>query len=55
MSSVVAGGNDFSVAAIGYISDTEGVLKGRVLYNAASADYRALFAARVAYSGPAKP
>lgn len=29
-------------------------MKGRALYNAASADYRALFAAWAAYSGPAK-
>lgn len=49
------GSRDFSVAAIGRICEAEGVMKGRALYNAASADYRALFAAWAAYAGPAKP
>lgn len=47
-----AGLRDFSLPAIGRLSEAEGVLKGRALYNAQSADYRALIQAWAAYAGP---
>ena len=37
-----SGSKDFSTSAIGRICEAEGVLKGRALYNAASADYVSL-------------
>lgn len=50
-----AGSRDFSLPAIGRLAETEGILKGRALYNAPSADYRALIQAWAAYAGPAAP
>lgn len=50
-----AGPRDFSTAAIGKLCEAAGVLKGRALYNAQSADYRALIDAWAAYAGPANP
>lgn len=50
-----AGSRNFSVPAIGRLAEAEGILKGRVLYNAPSADYRALIEAWAAYAGPAAP
>ncbi|MNR25792.1 hypothetical protein D3C85_1429590 [compost metagenome] len=37
------------------MAEAECILKGRALYNAPSADYRALIEAWAAYAGPAKP
>ena len=48
-----AGSRDFSLSAIGRLVETEGIMKGRALYNAQSADYRALIQAWAAYAGPA--
>lgn len=50
-----AGSRDFALAAIGRLSEAEGILKGRVLYNAQSSDYKALIGAWAAYAGPAAP
>lgn len=50
-----AGSRDFSLAAIGRLAEAEGIMKGRVLYNAQSADYKALIEAWAAYAGPAAP
>jgi len=50
-----AGSRDFSLPAIGRLAEAEGILKGRALYNAPSADYRALIEAWAAYVGPAAP
>jgi hypothetical protein len=50
-----AGSRDFSLPAIGRLAEAEGILKGRALYNAPSADYRALIEAWAAYAGPAAP
>lgn len=49
------GSRDFSLPAIGRLAEAEGILKGRALYNAPSADYRALIEAWAAYAGPALP
>lgn len=49
------GSRDFSLSAIGRLAEAEGILKGRALYNAPSADYRALIEAWAAYAGPAAP
>lgn len=49
------GSRDFSLPAIGRLAETEGILKGRALYNAQSADYRVLIEAWSAYAGPAEP
>jgi len=49
------GSRDFSLPAIGRLAEAEGILKGRALYNAPSADYRALIEAWAAYAGPAAP
>ena len=46
-----AGAKDFSRANIGRICEAEGVLKGRALYNAASADYVSLIASWAAFVG----
>lgn len=48
-----AGSRDFSLSAIGRLAEAEDILKGRALYNAPSADYRALIEAWAAYAGPA--
>lgn len=50
-----AGSKDFSLATIGRLLESEDILKGRVLYNAQSADYQALIAAWGAYAGPPVP
>ena len=50
-----AGSRDFSLPAIGRLAEAEGILKGRALYNAPSADYRALIEAWADYAGPAAP
>ncbi|MDR6504255.1 hypothetical protein J2785_007456 [Burkholderia ambifaria] len=49
------GSRDFSVSAIGRLAEAEGIIKGRALYNAQSADYRTLIEAWVTYAGPAAP
>jgi hypothetical protein len=50
-----AGPKDFSTSAIGRICEAEGVLRGRALYNAASADYVSLISAWAAFHGVDKP
>lgn len=50
-----AGARDFSVSAIGRLAEAEGIMKGRALYNAQSADYKALIEAWAAYAGPPAP
>ena len=47
-----AGSRDFSLSAIGRLVEAEGIMKGRALYNAQSADYKALIEAWAAYAGP---
>lgn len=49
------GSRDFSLPVIGRLAEGEGILKGRALYNAPSADYRTLIEAWAAYAGPAAP
>ncbi|MBP0639707.1 gamma-mobile-trio protein GmtX [Cupriavidus sp. AcVe19-6a] len=49
------GSRDFSLPAIGRLAEGEGIMKGRVLYNAQSADYRTLIEAWAAYAGPPAP
>lgn len=49
------GSRDFSLPAIGRLAEAEGILKGRALYNAPSADYRSLIEAWAAYAGPVAP
>ena len=49
------GSRDFSLPAIGRLAEAEGIMKGRALYNAQSADYRALIEAWAAYAGPPAP
>jgi hypothetical protein len=50
-----AGSRDFSIPAIGRLAEAEGIMKGRALYNAPSADYRSLIEAWAVYAGPAAP
>lgn len=50
-----SGSRDFSLPAVGRLAEAEGIMKGRVLYNAQSADYRTLIEAWAAYAGPAAP
>jgi hypothetical protein len=50
-----AGSRDFSLPAIGRLAEAEGIMKGRALYNAQSADYKALIEAWAAYAGPPAP
>jgi hypothetical protein len=50
-----AGSREFSLSAIGRLAEAEGLMKGRALYNAQSADYRSLIEAWAAYAGPAAP
>jgi hypothetical protein len=50
-----AGTRDFSLPAIGRLAEAEGIMKGRALYNAPSADYRALIEAWATYAGPPAP
>lgn len=49
------GSRDFSLPTIGRLAEAEGIMKGRVLYNAQSADYRTLIEAWAAYAGPPAP
>lgn len=49
------GSRDFSLASIGQLAEAEGIMKGRALYNARSADYKALIEAWGAYAGPPAP
>lgn len=49
------GSRDFTLPAIGRLAEAEGILKGRALYNAPSADYRALIEVWAVYAGPAAP
>lgn len=49
------GHRDFSLSAIGRLAEAEGIMKGRALYNAPSADYRTLIEAWAAYVGPFVP
>jgi hypothetical protein len=49
------GSRDFSLPVIGRLAEAEGILKGRALYNAQSADYKALIEAWAAYAGPPAP
>lgn len=50
-----AGSRDFSLPTIGRLAETEGILKGRTLYNAPSADYRAHIEGWATYAGPPAP
>jgi hypothetical protein len=50
-----AGSRDFSLSAIGRIAEASGIIKGRALYNAPSADYRELIRAWATHSGPPAP
>jgi len=50
-----AGSRDFSLSAIGRVAEANGILKGRALYNAQSADYRTLIETWAAYAGPPAP
>lgn len=50
-----AGSRNFSLPVIGRQAEAEGIMKGRALYNAQSADYRALIEAWAAYAGPPAP
>ncbi|KAI3603828.1 Hydrolase, alpha/beta fold family (plasmid) [Cupriavidus necator H850] len=49
------GSRDFSLPAIGRLAEAEGIVKGRVLYNDQSADYRTLIEAWAAYARPPAP
>ncbi|MEI7298283.1 gamma-mobile-trio protein GmtX [Paraburkholderia tropica] len=50
-----SGSRDFSLPTIGRLVEAEGLLKGRVLYNTQSADYRELICAWSSYVGPSIP
>jgi hypothetical protein len=50
-----AGQRDFSLPIIGRLAEVEGIMKGRALYNAPSADYRTLIEAWATYAGPPAP
>lgn len=50
-----SGFKEFSLAAIGRLAEAEGIMKGRALYNAQSADYCTLIEAWAAYAGPSTP
>src|SRR6516225_7096076 len=50
-----AGSRDFSLPTIGRLAEAEGIMKGRVLYNVQSADYKALIEAWASYAGPPEP
>lgn len=50
-----AGSRDFALATVGPLAEAEGIMKGRALYNARSADYKALIEAWGAYAGPPAP
>jgi hypothetical protein len=50
-----SGSREFSLPAIGRLAEAEGIMKGRALYNAQSADYRTLIETWAAYAGPSTP
>jgi hypothetical protein len=50
-----SGSRDFSLSAIGRVVEVAGIMKGRSLYNAQSADYQTLIEAWAAYAGPPAP
>lgn len=50
-----ADSRDFSLSTIGRLVEADAIMKGRVLYNAQSADYRELIEAWAAYAGPPAP
>ncbi len=50
-----ADSRDFSLSFIGRLAEADAIMKGRALYNAQSADYRALIEAWAAYAGPPVP
>ncbi len=50
-----ADSRDFSLSFIGRLAEADAIMKGRALYNALSADYRALIEAWAAYAGPPVP
>lgn len=50
-----SGSRDFLLPTIGRLCEEQGIFKGRVLYNAQSADYRTLITAWAAYAGPPAP
>lgn len=50
-----ASSRDFLLPAIGRLAEADGIIKGRALYNAQSADYRVLIEAWAAYAGPPVP
>lgn len=49
------GSREFSLPSIGRLAETEGIMKGRALYNTQSADYRMLIESWAVYSGPPIP
>ncbi|CAI8763409.1 Alpha/beta hydrolase [Pseudomonas sp. IT-P171] len=49
------GSREFSLPVIGRLAEAEGIMKGRALYNAQSADYRTLIEIWAAYAGPPVP
>lgn len=49
------GSREFSLPAVGRLIEAEGIMKGRALYNAQSADYRTIIEAWAAYAGPPAP
>ncbi|WP_246883705.1 gamma-mobile-trio protein GmtX [Pseudomonas koreensis] len=49
------GSCDFSLPNMGRLAEAAGILKGRILYNAQSADYKVLLQTWEAYAGPASP
>ncbi|WP_175914469.1 gamma-mobile-trio protein GmtX [Burkholderia metallica] len=50
-----SGSRDFSLPTIGRLAESAGILKRRVLYNAQSADYRALLNAWATHAGELPP
>lgn len=50
-----AGTKDLSIASVGRVCEAEGVLKGRVLYNATSGDYVILISAWAGFLGMDNP
>lgn len=49
-----SGSKDFAIPTIGKLCEQAGLLKGRALYNAPSADYRALIQAWSEHAGPSE-
>lgn len=47
-----SGSRDLSLATIGRMAEEQGLIKGRILYNASSRDYKELIQAWSAYAGP---